>query len=151
MPERKSIECDDFRDDHIYVDLGLAPMMGTLITEYPYAKWVHLIRNRDDCVRSLLCHRATKRDLEKLSKILYWPMSVEQTAEAYWLHTNNMIRRMLPEQQFTMRMEEAREYWSSFWNWIGAEGDFEKSRDTWLEKFNSSGYPGRNSSVPVEC
>ena len=149
MPERNSIMCTKFRDDHIYVDLGLYPIMATLIEYYHDARWVHLIRNRDDCVKSLLVNM--NKEMVRLHKVYYWGLSLEETAEAYWLHTNNNIRRLLMgTERITLRMEDARERWDIFWGFIGAEGDFEASRDVWLKSYNSSGGRGVNNWMSLE-
>jgi len=143
MPERKSVECNNFRDNHIYVDHTLYPIMATLIEQYEDSLWVHLIRKKKDCVKSLTDQ--LPKELVRIEKLYFWQYTPKETAEAYWLHTNKNISRILRgEDYLQIPMEWAQDCWEFFWKTIGAEGDFEASKSVWDRKYNSGEKRGLN-------
>lgn len=146
MPERKSMECDDFRDNHIYVDHTIYPIMATLIEKYPDSMWVHLKRGKKDCVRSLA--NQLPKEMIQIEKLYFWLYTPEETAEAYWIHTNNNISRLLRGTNYLkIWMEHAEYQWILFWDLIKAEGDFGASSSVWDRKYNSGEKRGRNNYV----
>lgn len=118
---------NDFPDRHIEIAARLP--IGTIIKNYPGSKWVHLIRERDSCVQSLITNG--KEPLEHFIKYhKKTPIDLETTATLYYEWTNDNIKQMLKtERHITMHLEDIE--WMEFWGFIGAEGNFCKSTIEW--------------------
>jgi len=119
-------QVNEFPDNHIEVDAHLFWHMGVLIHRYPEARWVHLRRNREDCVKSLM----------KTSGIRDWMRlaytgagDLRRACEDYYDSTNQIIGAVLETvwRKRFMHLENLPQEWSGFWEWIGAEGDYEVS------------------------
>ena len=126
---------NDFPDNHIEVDPHLFWHMGSLIVKYSDACWVHLIRERESCIKSLT----------KTSGIWDWSNlaygrkpEVELACADYYDSVNQVIPMVLMGCCWmTMHLEKLQSEWSSFWEWIGAEGDYDASWQELGRRYNA--------------
>lgn len=104
---------------HIEVNAQLVYRIPSLLREYPEARWVHLIRDRDACIRSLAVEA-----FETMQAFAYhWFQTrnhhaVPAAAEAFYDQTNELISTLLPN-AFVIRIEELQERWTEFCSWLG--------------------------------
>lgn len=116
-------QVNEFPDNHIEVDAHLFWHMGILLDMYPEAYWVHLRREREACVRSLMKTSGIK-DWMRLAYV--GANDLGQACADYYDSTNRMIGELLDplSRSRTMHLEMLRDEWDDFWQWIGAEGDY---------------------------
>lgn len=125
----------DYPPDHIEVDAPLAFWMPTLRLKYPGCKFVHLWRQREECVRSMV-----KNDPEItrwFARMLYhWPEATpEEGAAALYDVINNVATGA---DVFHLRLKYAADRWREVWDWLGLSGDFDRSREEWSVKHNAT-------------
>ena len=115
----------EYADGHIESDPHLVWHIGVLANRYPDAWWVHLVRERESCVRSLAKTMGV-RDWARLAYV--GQNDVQAAASDFYDFVNQTVPLALAEMQcITMHLERLKEEWYLFWNLIGAEGDYEAS------------------------
>lgn len=127
-----------YPDQHIEVNPHLWPCIPALAVRYPDARFVHLIRERHACARSLarLDHGEIMRAHAKLRPSTVPNFAVDDIAYRVYDETIAIINALLsahvpPQNQRVFRLESIKADWRSFWDWIGAEGDFAASLAEW--------------------
>lgn len=138
-----------YPDNHIEADNRLSWFPGTLDRIYGNkAFYVHLIRNREDTIRSYdrrwirngsliraYCEGIHQIALHKLDK-------QRRTAVVgdFYDQVNENIRHFLKDKEYriTMHIEKAREEFPRFWEQIGAEGNLEKAQEAFSQMYNKS-------------
>lgn len=134
---------------HIEVDGQLTYRIPELIRCYPTAQWVHLIREREACVRSLAVEayqvmRAYAYQWHQIqTKFGIW-----EAAESFYDRTNELISTLLPE-AFVIQLEELPHRWDEFTNWLGVECDA-RVRSEFNRAYNPGIARGRDSFVQVK-
>jgi len=125
----------DYPPKHIEVDNRLAWCLGRLAEAYPEAYYVHLLRNRDDVVRSF-----ARRGIDHPGKILHgWIYAINQAKAASKAATPARlereagrmvdtvaanIRHFLRDKPHTVVwIESAADRFPAFWRRIAARGD----------------------------
>lgn len=137
-----------YPSSHVEVDNRLSWMLGRLDSHYgDNAYYIHLQRDLLATARSFEKRhdrgilRAYRTDiLMGASKELdsgsdYLPVCID-----YCLTVTKNIDFFLKSKshKFSFRLETAQGDWPRFWEWIGAEGDFQGSMDVWTVKHNAS-------------
>lgn len=114
-----------FPDNHIEVDPHLFWRAPELLWEFPDAKWVLLVRKKEGCVRSLM----KTAGIHDWIKLAYGrPVDLEEACGAYYDSVNHWMAPMMANVDgITMHLERLSTQWYDFWEWIGAEGDFDAS------------------------
>lgn len=138
-----------YPDNHIEVSCQLAFAMPILLRRYPDAKWIHLVRQREACVRSLAGQLTVEMQ--------HWAEHVFQAfrpnpiaaAEAFYDCTVATIDALLPPGSLRLEMERAERLWSEVWRFMGCQGDFEASRSEWRRAYNAAGHRGRENWKPA--
>lgn len=132
----RSIGVLDYPDQHIEVSPHLAFFIPLLRQQHPDARWVHLIRERESCIRSL------ESQVPDVLRNWAWDWfeaspgdDLRKTAEALYDSMNALISALLPD-AFVIRLETAAEQWPDCWRFMGCEGDFSASRQEWLRAYN---------------
>ncbi len=131
-----------FPPDHIEADNRLSWFLGRLERDYGgNAKYVHLTRDPEAVAMSF-----TRRWGEGI--IAAYQQGVLEGSRAdrlavcrdYVDTVTRNIEAFLDGKPEVMRfrLETAAEDWPRFWNWIGAEGDFDASMAEWRVPHNSS-------------
>ena len=147
----------NYPDNHIEVSPHLAYFIPYLRNKYPDAKWVHLIRTDvNNCIESLasVCNKSMmsfgyqwygigddflcpKDASESLHK-----RKARYNADKFYHATNHLCAALLaPMQAFNKSMPFGLEGfvidWPEFWQWIEAEGDYEKALAEFKIKHNA--------------
>jgi len=137
---------------HIEVDNRLSWFLGTLGKIYPRAFFVHLIRNRDDTVKSFM----KRRGQNNINR--YWCEAVlntkidnidedtwQRVCESYYDHVNNNIRSFIGNRSsMIIELEHAKGQFPIFCQMISAEVDMDKAINEFDVKYNASGGSIRN-------
>lgn len=123
-----------YPERHIEVNAMLRVPMPILMERYPDAWFVHLVRDRSACVPSLaaLAGGEVVQCYGRLCRTIV-PDHRRAEAEAYYDWENASIRAMLRgwKNSMTFRLEDRLSDWPRFWQWVGAEGDYEASLKSW--------------------
>ena len=127
-----------YPDGHIEVDPHLVHVLPLLLEKHPEARWVHLIREREATISSLAKRPSLDRYASFCFQAHQWP-GRRLVAAVFYANTVALLRRLLPEGSLVIQLEGAAEQWRTFWDWIGAEGDFEASAAEWGRRYNASG------------
>ena len=128
----KNVDRIDFPDGHIEIDNRLIWFFGELGEKYPNALYIHLKRNSEDVSRSI--HGRTVHDA--FSKLMLRKMSVE-TSECYVRTVNSNISYFLKDKKhITLELENLD--FKKFWDFIGAEGDYQSALREFDTKYNKS-------------
>ena len=138
-----------YPDQHIEGDNRLSWFPGALEEEYGNdACYVHLIRNREDTIRSY-----NRRWIRNGSLIRAYCEGIHQIAlhkldskrrvevvEDFYDRVNENIVHFLKDkdQKFTIELEKASDAFPQFWKSIGAEGDLQLAMATFRQKHNKS-------------
>ena len=133
----------------IEVNGGLTFFIPQLRRQYQRAKWVHMIRDREACIKSL-AEQAGQSVRYWANVWLQWESSDAElpvAAGLFYDSVNDLIVSQLPE-VFTFRLESAYEQdWPEFWDWAKCKGRFESSRVVWRRHYNSGEFRGRDNST----
>lgn len=132
-----------YEDEVIEVSSQLVFFIPTLKQLYSEAKWVHLVRDKNECVKSL----ATTCTMSMLFFSYRWYQAFDVdpylVAAAYYDAVTALCAALIPD-AFVIRLEAAKTSWKDCWEWMGCQGDFEKSLLTWQRKYNSQQFRGVN-------
>ena len=146
---RLGVERFSYPDNHIEADNRLSWFPGALDLEYGNeAFYIHLIRNREDTIRSYnrrwirngsliraYCEGIHQIALHKLDRKL----RLDVVGDFYDQVNQNIIHFLKDKEKVhTMHVEKAADDFPQFWKLIGAEGDLEKALETFNQKYNKS-------------
>lgn len=129
-------------DNHIEVSSQLVIWIPRLLRFYPDAKFVHLIRERRSCVKSL-AYQALKPMKDFASQwFQYFPENENEIplkgAMLFYESMNDLIPALVPASQLmTIQIETAQDQWETFCRWINAEGDLEEGAKKLLQQYNT--------------
>lgn len=142
------VDCLPYPDNHIEVDAQLVYRIPRLLREYPDARWVHLVRGREACVRSL----AVESHEVMVAFAFQWfqvrtHFAVGNAAEAFYDRTNDLISSLLPD-AYLMRTEELATGWKGFCSWLGVRCDSSVD-EVFGRAYNPGIARGRDSFVPL--
>lgn len=135
----------EYPDNHIEVNPHIRCCIPTIASKYRDAKWVHLVREAESCIKSLAA--LDEGNIMRAYRALYPSIMPSEdpldVADRYYRFENNVIINQLAltvsfGKITVMHLEDIKENWWSFWNWIGAEGDFEASLSSWNIKRNTT-------------
>lgn len=121
----------------IEVNPQLRHCIAHLAAKYPEARWVHLRRDPEACVASLvrLDHGAVMRAYETLHSSILPSTQLADIAFRYYWSEIDVIEAQLaqvhPDRRMEIHLEKVREQWGHFWEWISAAGDFAGSLASW--------------------
>jgi len=130
-----------FPADHIEADNRLSWMLGRLDRAYGESgRYVHLMRDPAAAAKSFEERRGVGIIAAYRSGILMnsaepW----QRVCEDYVATVTTNIQAFLNDKPHTMtfRLENAKEDWPAFWEWIGAQGDLAASMEEWNTAHNS--------------
>jgi len=134
----------EYPDNHIEVAVQNVQALALLQNKYPDARFVHLVREKEACIKSLLeqCPEYLKA----------WAFQVflthgvtEKVAMAYY-HCVNKYLTTVPN-LITVRLEDLEWFWLNFVKCINAECDFEEVRKILNKKYNPGINRGRDNYV----
>jgi len=129
-----------YKNNHIEIDNRLCWFLNRIDNCYnnnPF--YVHLIRNKEDCVRSL--KKGPRRIILAYAEILQRNKgSAEELSFDYYDLINENISKFLENKTNKMifKLENAKNDFIKFWNNIKAEGDLDKSLNEWDVKYNET-------------
>lgn len=139
----------NYPDKHIEADNRLIWFSGALDQEYGNeAFYVHLIRNREDTIRSYnrrwirngsliraYCEGIHQIALHKLDRQRRYDVVAD-----FYDQVNLNITQFLndKERKLTLQLENSTDEFPVFWEKIGAEGDLGKALETFKQKHNRS-------------
>lgn len=125
-------------DQHVAVNPQIRRCIAAIARNHPEALWVHLVREREACVRSLarLDRGGVMRTYAALRPTTVPSMQPADIAEAFYRDETANIEASLEvhvpaERRRMMRLETIKDQWHDFWGWIGAEGDLDASIAAW--------------------
>jgi len=127
----------DYPDGHIEADPHLVHVLPLMLDKYPGALWVHLLREHETAVPAL----ARRPSLDHYAAFCFQARrSPSRRAAAAMLYANTvaLLKRLLPEGSMVVQLEQAQDQWPAFWEWIGADGDYEASAAEWDRRYNAS-------------
>lgn len=137
----------DFPDGHIEIASNLVIGLPILVKKYPDAFWVHLWRAKEPCVNSLR-NSAGEAMRWFANQFWYFPGKTARGAEAFYDFCNEQISYYLEdireERKMKIQLKDGGLKWRTFWDAIGAEGDFDKSQSVWGRRYNSARKRGRD-------
>jgi hypothetical protein len=142
----------EYPDNHIEINPQFRKCVLELYTKYPKAKFVHLIRPKKDCVPSLAAlnfGKVMECYFRLHVSVLPSPDALD-VAGKFWDWENRLISTQLrlirDEQKMKIWLNEAKQMWHKFWDWIGAEGNFKASLNEWNTPRNTR--VDRNEVLP---
>jgi len=139
-----------FEDGEIYVIPQLVYAIPVVKKKYPDAKWVHLIRKREACVRSLMTQcRQSMEEFRHQWFLTTDPEKLRASTEAFYDLTNAMCIEMLPEAR-TMHIENISEEWPGFCEWIGGSRQPDLEKEILGRLYNPGENRGRDNFVERE-
>jgi hypothetical protein len=131
-----------FPDQHIEIDNRLSWFLGRLERRFGNsARYVHLLRDPEEVALSYNQRWLNPNSLISAYRrgILTFSPQLEPISVSRDLVTtiNENIEVFLSSKKYTMtfRLENARQDWSKFWDWIGAEGSLPVSLDEWAIRY----------------
>lgn len=139
-----------YSDSHIEVNPQLWIVIPLVVKKYPNAKWVHLVRDPDTCIPSIaaLGHGSVSRAFSHLFITIASESEADSAKRLYEASTQNIRSNfsslISPENQMEIRLENAKDKWSEFWSFIGAEGDFDESQRCWDTPVNTRAERGED-------
>ncbi len=142
----QKIGCLNYPDDHIECSPPLLLSAPALIKAYPDAKWIHLVRERESCIKSL--EGQVAESLKRFAGQWWLRQKPEpkSAAPVFYDTCIGLAEALLPrDRMLVVQMESAYQSWEEVWAFLGAQGNFEASRNEWLKKYNSGKSRGRES------
>jgi hypothetical protein len=134
-----------FPDQHIEIDNRLSWFLGRLERRFGNsARYVHLLRDPEEVALSYNQRWLGPNSLISAYRrgILTFSSELEPIAVSRDLVStiNENIEAFLSSKKYTMtfRLENARQDWSKFWDWIGAEGCLAASLDEWAIRYKAT-------------
>ena len=131
----------DYPDHHIEVNPQLRKCLWYLIEKYPSALFIHLQRERAECVESLaaLNHGAVCDWYRRLYPTIVNTHDSFRIAECLYDWETALIDSQLEkaEKREKFWLHEWREWWPLFWTGIGAEGNFISALESWTVPKNT--------------
>ena len=133
----------DYPENHIEIDNRLSWFLGRLEKKYgDNAKYVHLKRNPNKVSNSML-NRYNKGIMQAYHKriLLFKPEATKlEICEDYVYTVNSNIEAFLKDKTYVMEMnvENFKEDFIKFWDFIEAKGDLEKALEQLSQKHNIS-------------
>lgn len=135
--------------NHIEADNRLSWMLGRLEERFGRdAYYVHLTRNREKVIDSFAARARSGimkayRDGILMRHGEAEDSHVREIAADYVDTVTANIRIFLRDKPNRMdfALENARQDWPRFWEWVGAEGDYEASLAEWNEQHNRRALP----------
>jgi hypothetical protein len=140
---------------HIEVDNRLSWFLGRLDETYgDQAHYVHLLRDRDETARSCnqrwvhggimdayCCGILTRKQTHRL-----------EICQDYCETVGENIRLFLKDKSrvMTVRLEQAKEDFTRFWSWIGADGDLVASLAEWETRHNKTPTEAKAKTPPTQ-
>jgi hypothetical protein len=131
-----------YKDNHIEIGHTLTLHLSWLIRKYPSARFIHLQREADSCIKSLYkqglgtidtYYRATQ-GVNNRNKI-----SIEAT-KIYYEEINSRIQDCVPSNRyFHVWLHDLPRRWKECWKWAECEGQFSKSKLEWSRRYNYDG------------
>ena len=134
----------EYPRDWIEVSPHLRCCITTLCHRYPFAKWVHLIREPQACIESLaaLDHGEVMQAYGVLFPSIMDSEQPNDIAYRYYWSENDSIAVQLKslvtyENRMTLNLETIKDQWHWFWQWIKADGDLQASLNSWDVRYNT--------------
>lgn len=125
-------------DNRIEVDPHFSQFLPLITKLYPDARWVHLIREKEPCVKSLSKTTGLGYYI-KFASMSKSENDREVVANVFYDMVNDNIAKWIKDMDYRiMHLERLHEEWSGFWNWIGAKGNLNDSLAELSIKHNSS-------------
>lgn len=134
----------NYPKSHIEADHYLAWFLGKLDKQYgDEAKYVHLKRDSKVVAQSYVKKIDWIGSLAAAYKygiMKNIPLSFEEVCRDQVETVNSNIQHFLKDKTHVMefQLENAHEDWPRFWNWIGAEGNYEASLKEWEVRHNAT-------------
>lgn len=135
----------DYPENHIEVGHTLTWVLAWLVKRYPEARFVHLQREREACIESLirnglgplrLFHRINRGEYLRDERA---PIDREM-AELYYDETVARINALLRRSRGThVWLEQVPDVWRYCWEFMGLRGDFDASLGEWGRRYNAGG------------
>ena len=135
--------------NHIEVDNRLSWMLGRLDAAYgPNAKYVHLTRDPTEVARSFGYRWRIKVGIISAYRNGVLKGTEESKPEVCADYVETVTANILSfmkhvPQHMDFDLNCAEDDWRLFWDWIGAEGDFDASLREWSTAHNATGRKAR--------
>lgn len=137
-----------YPDSHIEVAGHLSMQLGLLTEQFPDAKWVHLIRERNSCIDSIASTAQIQLDAWARHWCQKFQADPRDIAASYYDCLNANIRLGLRDKDFITVHTGSLENWEEFWNWSGARGNLIVSSEIWSQrKYNARESRGKENYV----
>ena len=134
----------DYPDNHVEVDHELVWAIPAIRDRYPRALWVHLVRDREPCVESLLRENWHRMEAWCFSTFqTRFPWDVCKAPALYYDLTTRLIEALCPDAML-IRIETLREQWPTFCARLGAEWDRVAAEEIFPRRYNPGGNRGRD-------
>lgn len=121
--------------------------MPLLLSRYPEAFWIHLVREREACVRSLA--RECWRSMEAFGWQWFGvehPADVVLAAGEFYDRTNELIAALLPpERSTTVVLEHLDWHWPAICRHLRAEADYSRTAEILRRRYNPGSNRGRDN------
>jgi len=129
----------NYIDNHIESDAHLFWRLPRLISLYPNALYVHLIREKRSCVKSL----AKRKSIDKYASFTEMCDSFDriEICDNFYDFVNDTIEvycKSLAVQYIKLWVPPTKELWFEFYTRINSVGNFENSWSEWARRYNAS-------------
>lgn len=127
-----------YPDNHIEVSSQLVIAIPLLRKRYPDAQWIHLVREREACSRSLARMTHVMRAFSWVWFQQPAP-SLPAAGEVVYDLVNGLCEDMLGESwdYYRLQLERVHDDWRVCWDFMECEGDYEKSLAEWNTRHNA--------------
>jgi hypothetical protein len=134
-----------YPDLHIEVNPQLRYVIEIVARRHPDAKWVHLVRDREQTAASLARLDGgnwLRSFCPFMNTVMPCGDPIERARRVYDIITAQIdasLAASVPaENRMEVHLSSIGEDWPKFWQWIGAAGDLESSLKSWETPYNTS-------------
>jgi len=133
----------EYSDNHIEISSQLVLEIPTLKEKYPDAVFVHVIRDKDSCVESLLrnCWDAMEAYASQWHQTNH-PYDTVIAASKFYDQVNAMCMFF---SEIRIELESPLNGWQQLWSRLGAEGNYAESVIVWDKRYNAREHRGRDN------
>lgn len=137
----------EYPDNHIEVSHMNIIAIPHLRERYRDSLFVHLFRERESCISSLIQQIPLELKAWSIEWYLRDDLPVGEIAPAYYDRVKELCNRLCT---CRVEVEKAKIWWTDFWDAIKAEGNQEEALKEFDRRYNPSVNRGRDNFVEIQ-